>query len=65
MNKPNFRWHRVPAFICFLPAAFAWAFDSCHEQIVCLDPLLISREYDFLYFRLLETSGGHWYFRFG
>lgn len=64
----NFRWHRIPDrlhWLCILPAAFTWAFDYCDTQTVCIDPLLVSREYDFFFFRLLETSGGHWWFRLG
>lgn len=64
----NFKWHKIPHWLhwfCIVLAAPAWAFDCCHAQVVCLDPFLVSREYDLYFFRLLETSGGNWYFRLG
>ena len=68
-NKPKItsRWHRLnkPMIWLLLPAAACcWTFGGCHIQIVHLDPFLESREYDLYCFRLLETSGGHWYIRF-
>lgn len=67
MNK-HLTWHKVPRplhFLCIVAAAACWSFGGTHRQIVWLDPLLISDEHDFLYFRLLETSGGNWYIKLG
>lgn len=60
------RWHRVPRclyWLCFGAGVFSAAFGGCHKKVMKKNRELISREFDFMFFRLLETSGGIWYFK--
>ena len=60
------QWQRVPRclnWLCYGAGVFSAAFGGCQSQVVSWEPELISRTYDFMFFKLLETSGGKWYFR--
>ena len=60
------RWHLIPHRIQWavtLPAALSFAFGSCTRWEVCSNPDEVRAEYDFVFFRLLETCGGDWYIK--
>lgn len=59
-------WHSVPRklyFLCEAAGMFAAAFGSANKKVMKKSRDLISIEFDFMFFRLLQTSGGKWYFR--
>ena len=61
------RWHAVPRrlyWLCIILSPLAFGMET-RTWITCLDPFRVRADYDFCYFRLIETESGEWFFKAG